>query len=158
MLILLMNGKTASYLGETVNQVNQHNSFCMTPLLWNPMVKTTRGWGGGHTSARHYISLHGSFVIRWFSVLHAFAFDYVNNTLNNYWLSKLILRISCWCFLTVWNCHIYDFSDYSRLALKPEIMFISLFIYTKKVLVSLSNAEVKCHWTRVVRLSGTKLP
>ena len=33
----------ASYLDETCNYMHHNNSFCMTCLLLNPMVKTTRG-------------------------------------------------------------------------------------------------------------------
>ena len=36
-----MNNRLASYLDEKFNQANQHNSFCMTCLLWDPMVKKT---------------------------------------------------------------------------------------------------------------------
>ena len=40
-----MNDKSASCLDETINEVNQHNGFCMTHLLWDPMVKKQ---GGGY--------------------------------------------------------------------------------------------------------------
>ena len=43
-LVHIMNDKLAPYLFETFYYVNHHNSFCMTYLLWNPMIKPTRGW------------------------------------------------------------------------------------------------------------------
>ena len=39
MLIHVMHNRLASYLDEKFHQGNQHNSFCMTCLLWDPMVK-----------------------------------------------------------------------------------------------------------------------
>ena len=37
-----MNNKLPSYLNEKLNQINQHNSFGMVRLPWDPMVKKSR--------------------------------------------------------------------------------------------------------------------
>ena len=39
MLICVMKNRLASYLDENFCFGNQHNSFCMIHLLWDPMVK-----------------------------------------------------------------------------------------------------------------------
>ena len=39
MLIYIMNNKLVPYLDEKFKKRNQHNGFCLTHLLWNPIMK-----------------------------------------------------------------------------------------------------------------------